>query len=538
MKLATLSLVLPAAALMLSGCASARARVEGTAPGPATATTEALRDSLARLRAQVAADSARALRQRDSLAAAVASRSAASTGGTSGPLAGLVDSLINAPDFAGAHWGVLVVDTQTGDTLASHNPGALLLPASNMKLVTSSVALTRLGPTYRFHTTIAARGRIRGGRLNGDLLVIGRGDPSVSDHMLGDAMTPLRAMADSLAAHGVRSIRGRVLAAGNAFPGPTLGAGWAWDDFDYDYGAATDELLFNEGFSTLDVHPGTRVGRLVKVTTHPATRWPHVVVTARTTRRGAAADSLEAVKDTVHGGVRVTGTLPMGDSARIVITHRNPDAAYVAAFTEALEARGIRVGGARLDTARRVDTLFSFASPTLAEILPAMLLPSQNQIAEMLFKTIGLETTGVATADSSAAAIHRQLAEWGVPTNEAVIHDGSGLSREDMVTPRTIIRILDAMRRSPDFDALENALPVAGVSGTLENRMRGTPAQGNAHAKTGSLTGVRSLSGYVTSGNGHLIEFSIIANNFVARSSAAGHVQDVIVSYLAASSVQ
>jgi D-alanyl-D-alanine carboxypeptidase/D-alanyl-D-alanine-endopeptidase (penicillin-binding protein 4) len=524
--------------VLLGGCASARSRVVGQ-PRP-VADTSALRDSLDRARARAADDSeraARAARERDSVEAARRLPGSEYGGRPGSPLALLVDSLISAPEFDGALWGVLVIDSQTGDTLASHNAGAMLLPASNLKLVTSSVALTHLGAAYRFHTLVAARGRVRNGRLAGDLLVVGRGDPSVSDHMQGDAMKPLLAMADSLAAHGVRSISGRVLAAGDAFPGPTLGYAWAWDDFEDDYGAPTDELLFNEGFSTLAVHAGRRVGRKVSVRTEPARTWPHVVVTATARRQSAAGAPLEAVKDTVHGGVRLTGTLPLGDSARLVVTDRDPDKAYIAAFTEALKARGISVRGARLDSSARVDTLFSYASPPLSDVLAAMLLPSQNQIAEMLFKTIGLEGTGVGSGDSSRAVIGRQLAEWGVPAREAVIHDGSGLSRQDYVTPRTLVRVLDAMRRSPEFDALQAALPVAGVSGTLASRMRGTPAQGNAHAKTGSMTAVRSLSGYVTSANGHLIEFTIIGNNFVAPSSAVARVQDAIVSYLAGARV-
>jgi len=449
----------------------------------------------------------------------------------------LADSLISAPEFDGSLWGVLVVDSQTGDTLLSRGARALVLPASNLKLVTSSVALSRLGAAYRFRTIVAARGRVRGGRLAGDLLLIGRGDPSASDHMQHDAMAPLRAMADSLAAHGVKSISGRVVAAGNAFPGPTLGYAWAWDDFEADYGAPTDELLFNEGFSTLDVHAATRVGARVRVATHPARTWPKFVVTATTRASGTAGAPLEAIKDTVGGFVRVTGTLPRGDSARLVVTDRDPDAAYVAAFTEALAARGIKVRGARADTSAAVDTLFTMQSPPLSDVLAAMLLPSQNQIAEMVFKTIGLEATGVGSTDSASAAESRQLAEWGIPAQEAVVHDGSGLSRQDFVTAGALVRVLDVMRQSPEFKALWDALPVAGRTGTLDNRMRGTAAEGNAHAKTGSMTAVRSLSGYVVSGNGHLIEFSIIANNFVAPSSSVARVQNVIVAYLAGAQV-
>lgn len=515
------TLVWIAGLVMVSGCLSGRGHVVRPAPPVAVSNVDS---------ANAGADSAEAIRHRqDSLSRAAAeARVPAPT-----PLQRLADSLIAAPEFNGALWGMLIVDATTGDTLLNHNARSLVLPASNMKLITSSVALTRLGASYTFRTVVAARGRVRRGKLNGDLLVIGRGDPSVSDHMQGDAMKPLLAMADSLAAHGVKSIIGRVLPAGNAFPGPTLGYAWSWDDFEADYGAPTDELLFNEGFSTLDVHAGRRVGARVRVATKPASTWPRFVVEARTRSPTDSGPRLEAIKDTVHGDVRVTGTLALGDSARLIVTDRDPDAAYVAAFTEALATRGIAVRGRRADSTAAVDTLFTMHSPPLSDVLAAMLLPSQNQIAEMVFKTNGLEGSGVGSTDSASAVEGRQLAAWGILPTEAVIHDGSGLSRQDFLTPRTLVRVLDVMRQSPEFNTLWNALPVAGHSGTLDTRMRGTAADGNAHAKTGSMTAVRSLSGYVVAPNQHMIEFSIIANNFVTRSSSVARVQDAIVSYLA-----
>src|ERR1043165_8092622 len=138
-----------------------------------------------------------------------------------------IDSVVNAPEFANGHWGVLVVNTR-GDTLYSHNAGKLFMPASNQKILTSAVAFTQLGPDYRYHTTFVAHGAIEAGVLNGDLGVVGRGDPSISDHMRGDAMLPLLAIADSLAARGVTRIRGKLLAEGNAFPDVVLGFGWSW----------------------------------------------------------------------------------------------------------------------------------------------------------------------------------------------------------------------------------------------------------------------------------------------------------------------
>src|SRR4051812_5037794 len=151
-----------------------------------------------------------------------------------------IDSMVEAPEFHNAFWGVLVVDPERGDTLYSRNAGKLFLPASNMKVVTSSVALEQLGPDFTYRTTLLAHGPLRDSILSGDLVVIGRGDPTISDHMWLDAMTPLRALADSLAARGVRRVTGRLVAGGNAFPGPVLGYGWSWEDLESSYSAGID----------------------------------------------------------------------------------------------------------------------------------------------------------------------------------------------------------------------------------------------------------------------------------------------------------
>ena len=185
-----------------------------------------------------------------------------------------IDSLADAPEFSNAHWGILIVDPSTGDTLYSRNAGKLFMPASNMKILTSSTALTQLGPDYRYRTSFLARGTIADGTLNGDLLVIGRGDPSVSDHMMHDAMIPLRAIADSIASRGIRRITGRVVPDGDAFPGEVLGYGWTYDDFEDSYSAPIDELLFNEGFSELHVRGGDAPGAPVRVEVRPARSVP------------------------------------------------------------------------------------------------------------------------------------------------------------------------------------------------------------------------------------------------------------------------
>jgi D-alanyl-D-alanine carboxypeptidase/D-alanyl-D-alanine-endopeptidase (penicillin-binding protein 4) len=459
--------------------------------------------------------------------------------GSVAALRAAIDSMIDAPQFANAHWGILIVDPGRAETLYAHNAGKLFMPASNMKILTSASALARFGPDYRYTTTFAARGRIAGGTLAGDLVVTGRGDPSVSDHMLGDAMIPLRAIADSIVARGITHIAGRVVAGGDAFPGEVLGYGWSYDDFEDSYSAPIDELLFNEGFSVLHVRAGAQRGDPVTVDVTPARTIPRVQNVARTVDASSdtarrQARTLRARKDSATWDVVVEGDIPARDTMSIEVTHHDPSGAYLAAVTEALRGKGVLIDAAPVDSVAAVETLATLSSPPLSEILKALMKPSQNQIAEMLFRTLALDATGSGRADSASAVVQRQLAEWGVVPSEAVIRDGSGLSRYDYISPRTVVRILDAMRRSPHFRVYYDALPIAGVDGTIRNRMKGTPAEGNVHAKTGSVALSRSLSGYVTTANGRVLIFSFLSNNWTVPVRDVERVQDAIGARLAA----
>lgn len=456
-----------------------------------------------------------------------------------------IDSMLSAPQFANAFWGVLIVDPASGDTLYSHNAGKLLMPASNMKIVTGAVALEQLGPDHRFATTIAARRSGSGslvseGVLNGDLVVIGRGDPSVSDRVHGDAMIPLRAIADSLAARGVRRIAGQLIADGSALEGPELGSGWAWDDLDYPYSAGVSALYLNDGFTRIVVTGGAGAGEPATVRTYPAATLPTVAARIATVPRpsgGAEIPNPVIVRDSASGYLMLSGAVAAGDSVVLSLTYADQQAAYLGALAEALAARGISIGGGaepHPETPPTVtDSLFTMLSPPLSEIMPALQKPSQNQIAELFVRALALENTGVGSADSGRRVIERQLREWGVDSLGFAVRDGSGLSRHNYLTPETIVRVLAAMQAHPDFQLFYDALPLAGVDGTIRNRMQGTPAQGNVRAKTGYIDRARALSGYVTTADGRQLIFVAIANNWTTSVRTVEQVQDAIAVRLA-----
>jgi D-alanyl-D-alanine carboxypeptidase/D-alanyl-D-alanine-endopeptidase (penicillin-binding protein 4) len=393
--------------------------------------------------------------------------------------------LTSQPEFRNAQWGVLIVNPRTGDTLYSKNAGKLFMPASNMKIITAASALTLLGPEYRYKTTFATNGEKRDSLLDGDLLVIGRGDPTVSDRMRHLATTVMDALGDSLRAHGIRQIGGSIARVGNAFPDSIWGYGWQWDDLGEYYGAGVDELIFNEGMAPTTLRPLP-----------------------------------DTVRDSLYSGPA-----------------RDPAKAYLDALKDGLARKGIAVdAGVRdsiLPTPFKMDTLFILLSPPLREILPPFMKDSQNQIGEILLRTIGLERAGLGTADTSRKIVGQQLLAWGVQPDGFIIRDGSGLSDNDLLTPETIVRVLDRIQRDTAFAAFYNSMPIAGVDGTLDKRMKGTPAEGNVRAKTGTLSKARTLSGYVTTADGERLIFSVMANNTTTPGSMVTGVADRIGAALA-----
>lgn len=400
-------------------------------------------------------------------------------------LAHVIDSLTSQPEFRNATWGVLIVNPRTGDTLYSRNAGKLFMPASNMKIITSAAALALLGADYTYKTTFLTNGEVRDSLLDGDLLVIGRGDPTVSDNMRGVATTVMDALADSIRAHGIRQISGSLARIGNAFPDSVHGFGWEWDDLGEYYAAGVDELIFNEGMAPTTLRPPP-----------------------------------DSARDSLYSGPA-----------------KDPGTGYLNALHDALVRKHISVETGVVDsimsTPFKMDTLFTFVSLPMRNILPALMKPSQNQIAEILLKTIGLVRGGMGTSDSARKIVGAQLLAWGAQPDGFVIRDGSGLSRHDLVSPETLVKVLDKIQQDTAFAVYYNAMPIAGVDGTLQDRMKGTPAEGNVHAKTGSIDMARSLSGYVTTADGERLIFSILANNWTTPSSAVTSVGDQISAALA-----
>jgi len=449
-----------------------------------------------------------------------------------------VDSALVGPDFARASWGVVIQSLDNAQVLYRRNADRLFLPASNLKLLTAAAALARLGPDYRWTTTVLARGARRGDTLAGDLVVVGRGDPTFSTDAMGDSTDVLRSLrpfADSLRARGIRVVRGRVVGDASLFTGPPLGRGWAWDDLDADYAAPVGALQFNESVAWILATPAGVPGQPVALTLQPPAAALRITSTALTAPADSTTSHLQWSRAPFSDSVGVSGSLPAGHApVRLPVSVPDPTRYFVAALTAALADSGIAVlGDTAAPTPAPAETLFVWHSPPLSAVLPLFLKPSQNQIGETLLRTLGAEAGGAGTVDSGRSVVRSVLTGFGVPPDAYVLEDGSGLSRYDFVAPEALAQVLAALYRSPDFPVLYAALPVAGVDGTLATRMRGTAAAGNVHAKTGSLTGVRSLSGYVTDADGEHLLFVLLANDFTVPQRVVEAAQDQIAVRLA-----
>ncbi|MFD2764372.1 D-alanyl-D-alanine carboxypeptidase/D-alanyl-D-alanine endopeptidase [Micromonospora eburnea] len=439
-------------------------------------------------------------------------------------LAATIDAVLADSRLDGAQAGVVVVDTATGQTLYDRNGDRRLIPASNTKLLTSTAAMQLLGPGHRFTTDVASDGVRRGGVLSGDLYLRGGGDPTL-------LARDYDRLAAQVAAEGVRVVTGNLVADDTRYDRTRLGPDWTWDDESYYYAAQVSALTvapdtdYDAGTVIVQATPAARAGVPPAVTMTPPNGWLRVDNRAETVATGQTTLSFERE----HGGntIVVTGQIAVAEEPTSEwMTVWEPTGYAADIFRSALRRHGVRVLGRTVlgrATPGDAATIARHDSMPLAELMVPFLKLSNNGHAEVLTKELGRVLSGSGTWSAGLAAIGNYAGGSGVDTGTLRQRDGSGLSRRNLVPPAQFVSLLVAARAEPWFDTWYAALPLAGnaerfVGGTLRSRMRDTPAANNVHAKTGSLTGASSLSGYVTDADGHLLAFSIVLNNYLTSS--------------------
>jgi serine-type D-Ala-D-Ala carboxypeptidase/endopeptidase (penicillin-binding protein 4) len=483
---------------------------------------------------------------------------------------------VSQPRFAPAAWGIKIVSLDTNKIIFEHNAQKYFSPASNAKLFTAALALDRLGGDYRIRTSLYSTARPNSsGTLKGNLMIYGRGDPTMAARLYGgDYFKGLEPLVNQLINAGVRRIEGDIVADESFFRGPRLGSGWEWDDLQEYYGAEVSALTINDNAVDLFVKPATRTGLPCVITTGPPTSFVTVINRTQTVAKGSES-RIVVYRPVGENIIYVSGRLAVDNATGYYgsVAVHNPAGLFARMLKEALIARGISVTGRTwvadwkyrevtpVDYSKLID-LGSVESLAMREIIRETLKPSQNLYAQLLLLQVGADSQQLVKDERSlkeaagspirpaplpqAAAAQPQptvapstteraglnamtvfLAKVGAKKDDVLLEEGSGLSRKDLVTPAATVALLTFMSRHLAAVDYLSAQPVAGVDGTLRNRMKDTPAAGNVRAKTGSLRYVNALSGYVTTAAGERLAFSIMLNNYYNSDRALSARDDI-----------
>jgi D-alanyl-D-alanine carboxypeptidase/D-alanyl-D-alanine-endopeptidase (penicillin-binding protein 4) len=463
-------------------------------------------------------------------------RSAASKKATA-KFASRAEALLTTTPTSKGEWGLLIVDAESGETLYQQNADKYFVPASNMKLFTTALALAKLGPDYRFHTTLETQGAISSeGVLDGDLTLVGRADPNLSNRKFpyelkeefdGPPEKALVELADALVAKGIKEVSGDVIGDDSYFPRERYPNGWEIDDMVWEYGAAISAIVVDDNTVALTLTPGDQAGSPVQAAVAPAT--PDFMVENDVTTSGADVKSdLTLTREPGSNVVVVKGTLPAKSAPRkLVLAIEEPAQHAAAVLKRLLEERGVRVAGVARARHNHVEpggdpvVLAEHVSVPLGDALKLVNKISQNLHTEMLLRTVARQSGVWATPDDLMKVPADFYGAAGIEPGDVIQTDASGLSRHDLVTPRAIVTLLNFSQKQSWFGPYFASLPVAGIDGTLEDRMKNTPAAGRIHAKTGSVEHVRTLSGFAETPGGRRLIFSFLSNNQGGKSHEA-----------------
>jgi serine-type D-Ala-D-Ala carboxypeptidase/endopeptidase (penicillin-binding protein 4) len=476
------------------------------------------------------------------------------------PLPDRITTILNAPDLARGFWGIEIASIASGKILYSQNADKLFTPASNTKLFTTAAALALIGPDYKFRTTVETAGTLdRYGRLNGDLVLVGRGDPNLSGRELpydlktqrnDDPIQALEALADALIQKGVKYIDGDIIADDSYFAFERYGEGWSQDDLVWGDGAPVSALTINDNVVFVNILPADRPGEKAFVSVKPFAEYYHLDNRIITTPAGTGR---KFFVNREPGSTILTlwGNMPLDDpGANEALAIEDPAEFAAGLFRQLLEKRGIVVYGkqrthhtelATLSTftvnviaparggrtnekddggqlnplkANQPITLASYESKPLLQDIRVINKVSQNLHAEILLRLLGRERGNAGTIEGGIEVLREFLTQAGISNDQYIFYDGSGLSRQNLVTPQAIVQLLRYCSAQPWGTAYKTTFPIAGIDGSLTERFTSPRFQSRIQAKTGTLGGVKTLSGYATTDAGESVVFSILTNNF------------------------
>ena len=488
-----------------------------------------------------------------------------------------LDSALAENHAEKAFWGILIVDRDSGEILSELNADKFVTPASNAKIFTTALALSTLGPDFRFHTTLETTGLLgQDGRLTGDLVLVGHGDPDLSNRKFpyagkvereGPAEAPLAELVEAVVAKGLKEVDGDIVADDSYFPYDPYPAGWSVGDLFFTFGAPVSALAFNDNSFSIEVSPASREGEAATLRVEPVAAIGSFAYEINTGPSNGRPD-FSVVRQPRQNFILLRGSIPAVHAPiKLDFAMSDPGEVAALALKQTLESRGIKVtGGVRVrhsepprpfdsksipaggtpNTGQLADTLNAdrppatskliladHLSPTLLESLSVTNKVSQNLHAELFLRTVAREKAGIGSSEAGIWVEQNFLKTIGIADGDVVLSDGSGLSRDDLVTPRAVVQLLRYISQQPWGADYIATLPRAGVDGTLENRMKDTATSGRVSAKTGSLEHVRAMSGYATTVRGEHLIFTVFGNN-----NALGHDATVAMDAIAVAMVE
>jgi len=449
-----------------------------------------------------------------------------------GELGAQVDAIANRPEFSRSRWGILIQPLSSTATLYSRDAQKYFIPASNVKLLTTAAALQKLGADFRIKTSVYSG-------ENGSLYVAGRGDPSITE-------AQLKSLAQQLKRSGVDRVN-ELIGDDSYFQGSAVNPNWEWEDAQSGYGAPINSLIFNQNAIELLLSPQA-IGQPLKVTfAEPklANQWQ--IQNNSVTVAQNESEFIEVGREFDRPAIRVSGQLKVGaesESAYVAVV--NPANNFLQHFQQVLAAEGIPVKQALVASVSRNfnQELATVESPPLAQLVRETNRESNNLYAEVLLRLLGKVTdkkplpqtlTGKMpvpqedTDEIGLKELKTALTQLGVNPNSYILADGSGLSRHNLISPEALVQTLRFMANSPAASIYRQSLPIAGESGTLKNRLSSTPNRVILQAKTGTLSGVSALSGYIEVPDYEPLVFSIIVNQSGLSAASMRSATDEIV---------
>ena len=482
-------------------------------------------------------------------------------------LARRIDAILARPELARGFWGVEIQELDTGSVVYAHDADRLFTPASNTKLFTTAAALALIGPDYHFRTTIeSATAPDKYGRISGDLVLVGRGDPNLSGRALPYMLKTERPMppeqalaelADQIVARGVKVIDGDIVADDSYYVYERYGEGWSQDDLVWEWGAPVSALAVNDNVVYLNILPGEHVGERAFITLAPYAGYFHVENQVMTSPAGAWPRKVYVQRQPGSSRLEIWGNIPLDDSgAGEAVAIDDPADFCARLLTELLAKRGVVIYG---KTRTHHTSMASLGTITVntsvplgggGEAQPSSILPvvlaehisvplsfdvqvinkvSQNLHAEMMLRLLGREKGTSGSIAAGLEVLRSFLLRADVRPEEYVFYDGSGLSRQNLVSPHATVKLLRYASQQSWSAMYTSSLPLAGADGTLASRMKDLPAGAVVRGKTGSLDHVNTLSGCLTTSRGERLVLSVMCNNHTLQSRQASDVLDEIV---------